>query len=282
MLPDEIPTTVTMIAVTTGTNVTTATVDVRVSIDASDEQATNGFTLGYNMTSATALNLNLNDQAGNLPMFAERGRLDSSRAAVASTKPAMIECAAFYPNIGQRQLFFQVTSQLPINEAGLRLMSGNPPQGLPATVGQIGDTTDNGVSILRATLDSEITDRMLSVSYLEGPAAFPAEAMCMASLMANVDGDSLIDIVDSNPFDGSDATTNTTIVSGQRVDTPSLLDDYYNRDVIIRSLLAGSVFEPFTYVMADNESTPMRDTFGSGMSIADYLGVRTSGQYEVL
>ena len=284
VLPTGIPTTVTALAVTTGTNVTTATVDVTVSISTSDEQATGGFTLGYNMTSATLSNLNLNDRSGNQPMLDERGRLDRRLAAIAATKPVIIECAAFYPNIGQRQLFFEVLTQFPINEAGLTLMSGTSPQGLLANVEQIGDTTDNGVSILRATLDSEITDSMLSVSYQpENPEVPGAMIMCIADDITDFndeDGDNLVDIVDSNPFDPNDATLSAdTSALGQRVATPSEAENYYNRNVIIRSLLAGDAFEPFTYV--NDQGTPerpRRSTFNRrmSMSIASYLGVRMS------
>ena len=283
----DIPLTVTMTALPAEAD--EATVNVDVSIDAIYEDAVEGFTLGYNI--ATATELTLNDLAGNPPVnmagdaLAAGDRLDESDEAVALTSSIMVECAAFYPNIGQRNLFVRVTSMSPVNVGGLTLMSGD--LGLLATVEQVGTTQrgdrDEQISILRATLPEgdEFTESMISVSYLSSePDAMPVEAECMASLEANIDEDSLIDIVDSTPFGGDAETARNTVASSEQiVDTPSELPNYYNRNVIIRSLLAGSAFESFTYVIADDEnaSTPMRVTFDSGMSNADYLGVDTSG-----
>ena len=284
VLPAEIQTTgTTMITVSTGTNVTTATVDVTVSINASDEQATDGFTLGYNMTSATLSNLNLNDRAGNLPMFDERGRLDTRLEAEAETRPARIECAAFYPNIGQRQLFFKVRNQLPINRAGFTLMSGTPPTPLllsPESIEQIG--TIGSDAIIRATLDNEITDSvLLRISYQPEGTDLSDEDTCMASLTEDEDTDDLIDIVDSNPFDGNVTTPNPDTFSSQRVAAPSSSVNYYNRDKIIRSLLAGSAFRPFTYVVGGESisTRPTRSTFNNGMSIARYLGTSENTKF---
>ena len=290
---NEIPFTVTTMTVSaTGANAMNATVDVDVSIAAEDEEAVEGFTLGYNLTAETELTLN--DLAGNPPVnmsgdaLADGDRLDESNRAEASTSPVMVECAAFYPNIGQRNLFVRVTSMSPVNVGGLTLMSGD--LGLLATVEQVGTTQrgdrDEQISILRATLPEgdEFTESMISVSYLSSePDAMSVEAECMASLTANIDEDSLIDIVDSTPFGGIVETERNTVASSEQlVDTPSELPNYYNREVIIRSLLAGSAFESFTYVVADDTSAstptpPMRVTFGSGMSNANYLGVDTSG-----
>ena len=287
---NEIPFEVTTMTVSAaGVNAMTATVDVDVSIGAEDEEAVEGFTLGYRLTAETELTLN--DLAGNPPVnmsgdaLADGDRLDESNQAEASTSLVMVECAAFYPNIGQRNLFVRVTSMSPVNVGGLTLMSGD--LGLLATVEQVGTTQrgdrDEQISILRATLPEgdEFTESMISVSYLSSePDAMPVEAECMASLTANIDEDSLIDIVDSTPFGGDAETARNTVASSEQiVDTPSELPNYYNRNVIIRSLLAGSAFESFTYVIADDEnaSTPMRVTFDSGMSNADYLGVDTSG-----
>ena len=287
---NEIPFTVTTMTVSAaGANAMTATVDVDVSIAAEDEEAVEGFTLGYRLTAETELTLN--DLAGNPPVnmsgdaLADGDRLDESNLAEASTSPVMVECAAFYPNIGQRNLFVRVTSMSPVNVGGLTLMSGD--LGLLATVEQVGTTQrgdrDEQISILRATLPEgdEFTESMISVSYLSSePDAMPVEAECMASLTANIDEDSLIDIVDSTPFGGDAETARNTVASSEQiVDTPSELPNYYNREVIIRSLLAGSAFESFTYVVADDTSasTPMRVTFDSGMSNANYLGVDTSG-----
>ena len=279
----------TMTASAAGAN--EATINVDVSIAAIYEDAVEGFTLGYNI--ATATELTLNDLAGNPPVnmagdaLAAGDRLDESDEAVALTSSIMVECAAFYPNIGQRQLFVRVTSMSPVNVDGLTLMSGD--LGLLATVEQVGETErgdrDQQISILRATLPegSEFTESMLSVSYLSSePDAMPVEAVCMDSLTANIDEDSFIDIVDSTPFGGTVETVRNTVASSEQlVDTPSELPNYYNREVIIRSLLAGSAFESFNYVVADPSATtptpPMRVTFGSGMSNANYLGVDTSG-----
>ena len=283
---NEIPLTVTMSAA--GVDAMTATVDVDVSIAAIYEDDVEGFTLGYNI--ATATELTLNDLAGNPPVnmagdaLAAGDRLDSSDQAVALTSSIMVECAAFYPNIGQRQLFVRVTSMSPVNVDGLTLMSGD--LGLLATVEQVGTTQrgdrDEQISILRATLPegSEFTESMLSVSYLSSePDAMPVEAVCMDSLTANIDEDSFIDIVDSTPFGGDVPTDRNTVASSEQiVDTPSELENYYNREVIIRSLLAGASLASFTYIVADAPSatTPTRATFDSGMSIDNYLGVDTS------
>ena len=270
----------TMTVSAAGANAMTATVNVDASIAAIYEDDVEGFTLGYRLTTATELTLN--DLAGNPPVnmsgdaLADGDRLDESNRAEASTNPVMIECASFYPNIGQSQLFFRVTSLNDINTDGLTLMGISS---IPTVVQQLGDTNEDGVSILEVTLDSEITDDMLSVSYLSAePEAMPAEATCMASLMADIDGDNLIDIVDSNPFDPNVTTPIADTFTSQRVNTPSELNEYYNRDVIIRSLLTGDAFEPFEYVVVASTSTrPMRSTFDSGISIADYLGVDISG-----
>ena len=303
VLPADIQTTgTTMITVTTGTiamtagiNVTTATVDVDVSIAAIYEDAVEGFTLGYNI--ATATELTLNDLAGNPPVnmsnepLAAGDRLDERRDAVALTSSVAVECAAFYPNIGQQQLFFRVTSMSRANVNGLTLMSGGSE--LMANVTQVGATQegDRGemISILLATLDSEITDDMISFSYSSlDPDEMPFEDDCMASLtddegmFIDNDGDGLIDIVDSNPFDPNVATPNAdTFASEQRVDTPSLSDNYYNRTKIIRSLLAGAASEPFTYVVGDEGSSrrPTISEFNEGMSIAEYLGTSTNTKF---
>ena len=131
--------------------------------------------------------------------------------------------------------------------------------------------------MLSVSLANEIVSQTtISVKYTVS--GEDSETECVPSLRQNSDGDSVADIVDSSPFDSDVTTPNPeTAASGQRVNTPLEQDNYYNRDVIIRSLLAGDMFESFTYVVADDDSTstPTRSTFDSGISIADYLGIDT-------
>ena len=274
----DIPFTVTMTALPAGAD--EATVNVDVSIDAIYEDAVEGFTLGYNI--ATATELTLNDLAGNPPVnmsgdaLADGDRLDESDEAVASTNPVMIECADFYPNIGQRQLFFRVTS-MSQNLGSITLMGDTS----PLSVEQLGPrNNETGVSILRATLDSEITDSMsmLVVSYQPAEESEdPVIGICIESLL-DTDEDGIIDVADNNPFDPNDTTlnANTGASSEQLVNTPSELPNYYNRDVIIPSLLEGEDFESFTYVIANDGSTPTQSTFDNGISNDDYLGINMS------
>ena len=187
------------------------------------------------------------------------------------TQVSSISCAAFYPNIGQRTLYFMLNR---LEADGTFEIDGEP-------INEEMVRRDlNNENLLSVSLEDEIVSQSpISVKYtVSDDDSEPVETECTADLMADIDEDSRRDVVDSSPFDSKVTTPSAeTFASGQRVDTPSELDDYYNRNVIIRNLLAGSAFEPFTYVVADSTSTPTRSTFESGISIDDYLGVDTSG-----
>ena len=185
------------------------------------------------------------------------------------TTDSTISCAAFYPNIGQSTLYFRLNQ---LETGGTFEIDGE------SINAEMVRRDPNNETLLSVSLEDKIMSQTtISVKYTVS--GEDSETECTASLRQNSDNDSVVDIVDSSPFDSNVTTPSAeTFASGQRVDTPSELDNYYNRNVIIRNLLAGSAFEPFTYVVADDESTPTptRSTFDSGMSNADYLGVRES------
>ena len=250
---------------------TTATVMATVRVAKTDDTTT-GFTLGRT-TDTTALNLR--DIAGNRPPVAA-GRLDPDSAAIANLELRdQVECAAFYPNIGQTKLFFRVESRDDFNLPGLTLMQGG--SGLSVTArNQIGTTDGNGVSILTATVSEITNSEPITASYVsaaDGATAVTAD--CMESLTANRDGDSKIDIVDGNPFDGSDTSVNDDVASATLGNTPVKLTAFYSRSVLVRSLIRG---EAFTYVEAGEKK---QFTEGMAMTADEYFGITPNGNTKV-
>ena len=178
-----------------------------------------------------------------------------------------VECAAFYPNIGQTELFFRV-AKYPLDTQGLMLMQdGNQ---LTAEVEQVGNIIDE-VFVLKATLSDEIT----SASNIE--ATYTASdvmdtAMCVAELDRDDDGDGLPDIADGAPFDASVRTTNTVVSStAPLANAPAEADVFYSRDVIIRNLLRDKRFD-FIEVQSNR---PIRQIFAANnaMTAAEYFGI---------
>ena len=187
------------------------------------------------------------------------------------TPDSSISCAAFYPNIGQSTLYFMLNQ---LEAGGTFEIDGETIDA--EMVRRLPNSEDLLYSV---SLANEIMSQLpISVKYTVS--GKENEVLCMPDLMLDTDKDSRIDIVDSSPFDDTVMTLNpeTTVALGQTVNTPSEMNVYYNRDVIIRSLLEGNASESFTYVVADDDgtSTPTRSTFDRGISNADYLGVRES------
>ena len=185
---------------------------------------------------------------------------------------ATIECAAFYPNIGQTQLFFQIETSTDVDLSGLELMqNGNA---LPVVQRE---TTRSEVGfILRATLQNPITsDFPITATYTQGG----NPVLCMASLDEDSDDDNLPDIVDNTPFDDTDNELNPTLTST----TPSQITTstrYFSRDTLVRSLLSGEGFQAFSYVYEENDRLVQED-FEDAMSEADYFGVNVSDDARV-
>ena len=194
------------------------------------------------------------------------------RNAVRATHRPGIGCAAFYPNIGQNELFFRVTYEATINISGLTLMQdGNP---LVAQVEQIGDSREQ-VSLLKATLNDALSDStVIDVRYK--PRADTADeaaytAQCVADLTMDSDGDEVVDIADSAPFDGAIATVNTRVASPEPLAAaPEQSDAFYSRDVVIRSLLAA---ETFDYIQQVAPDTLVKKTVTTAMTPAMYFGI---------
>ena len=193
---------------------------------------------------------------------------------------ATIECAAFYPNIGQTQLFFQIETSTDVDLSGLELMqNGNT---LPVVQRE---TTRSEVGFrLTATLRDEITsDSPITATYTQGGNPVP----CMASLDEDSDTDNLPDIVDNTPFDDTDNELNPTLTST----TPSQITAstrYFSRDTLVRSLLSGEGFRAFSYVYIDDKNDNdkendelIRERFTRAMSEADYFGVNVSDDARV-
>ena len=190
---------------------------------------------------------------------------------------ATIECAAFYPNIGQTQLFFQIETSTDVDLSGLELMQDSSP--LPVVQRE---TTRSEVGFrLTATLRDEITsDSPITATYTQGG----NPVLCMASLDEDSDTDNRPDIVDNTPFDDTDNELNPTLTG-----TPSqipTLTSYFSDDTLVRHLLSGEGFEEFSYAYIDDKNDNdeendelIREDFTSedAISEADYFGVSVSG-----
>ena len=185
---------------------------------------------------------------------------------------ATIECAAFYPNIGQTQLFFQIETSTDVDLSGLELMQDS--NALPVVQRE---TTRSEVGFtLKATLQNPITsDSPITATYTQGG----NPVLCMASLDEDSDDDNLPDIVDNTPFDDTNNELNPTLTST----TPSQITTstrYFSRDTLVRSLLSGEGFRAFSYVYEENDRLVQED-FENAMSEADYFGVNVSDDARV-
>ena len=216
------------------------------------------------------------------------------RDAVTMTDRFGMACAAFYPNIGQTELFVEITSDADnaINPSGLTLMqNGNL---LVAEVMQIGETVRE-VSLLKAMLGDEITSDADIVAMYRAQADTPDDevdsTVCALSLAADSDTDGLADIIDSAPFDASISTTNTDIASTAPLAVaPSESDVFYSRDVVVRNLLCGgddsrtsespSQCRPaggeFSYIQEIGSNELVKKTFREAMPVATYFGIEST------
>ena len=277
-----IPSTDTITVSAAAANTSTAIVTVMAQVLANDVETLEGFTLGRGDTAG----FNLRDLSGNQPTVGDSpieagARLDSNARAVAVTERlASIECAAFYPNIGQTELFFKLGSESNVNLDGLILTQGTT---LTATVSQMGMTDDEG-TILKATV-SEITSKQpISVKYTaddgEGNSV-ESDTLCEVSLGNDSDRDNVPDIVDSNPFDRSVTALNPQTADLSREGTTKL-NDYYSRDVVIRSLLIGEAFREFTYVEEiDDRVSEGTFTEEMAMTADEYFGINPNENTKV-
>ena len=194
------------------------------------------------------------------------------QSAVAQTS-LLQSCSAFYPNIGQTELFFKVTGSS-VNTSGLTL-SQNDHSIATEEVQQIGATVE-AVSILKATLRDEITNATgIKAVYKPQTNTLDSDAditTCTASLLADSDGDGLSDVADSAPFDASVRTTNTTVAStAPLANAPNEANVFYSRNVLVRSLLRDTEFD---YIEVSS-NRPTKQTFGAdnAMTAAAYFGI---------
>ena len=189
-----------------------------------------------------------------------------------------IQCSAFYPNIGQTELFFRVVSDSPdVDPSRLTLMqNGNSINPRQTTSGRIDDTSFGYVYVLKATLRSAITSNANITASYES-----MQCTSVASLEANADGDrltlrdgttvALLDIADNAPFDSSDSSLNPSLTSPGELPDDILTTRYFSRDTLVRSLLRE---ESFNYVEEVNGELMPKTFLGSAaMSEAEYFGV---------
>ncbi len=183
-----------------------------------------------------------------------------------------LACAAFFPNIGQTELFFR-TQGTAVNENGFTI---DLPRISPRSVEQIGETIGT-ISVIKVTLNEEIVaDDSISVSYKptsETPDDEAISASCSSALGLDSDGDGIIDVADNNPFDEDDRSINTNVASETRIaPAPTTSSVFYSRGTVIRSLLRG---EEFTYISGNDQGEFVRETFTENMAMtpARYFGI---------
>ena len=194
-----------------------------------------------------------------------------------------MECAAFYPDIGQTELFFNVVSEYEVDnppEVNLEIEQEGSTSTISLAISNLeqdGRVPNDGRSILKATLDEEIISRRemdemdaLGAIYTHTTSTSQLNAdpiddvNCSRNLTANADEDKFADIADNSPFDDS-TTTETTSFNGRAGNVANLVTAsdadlanppatevadaaYYSREAVIRSLLRG---EEFTYIHTD-------------------------------
>ena len=238
---------------------------------------TAGFTLGENRLDGFR---GLQDINGNRPNTTPPlRRLDSRGPSLAGIEVTEdIECAAFYPNIGQNELFFEVISESAFDQARLTLTQlGTTSVPVIDTVEQIGTTTE--VVFFKATLTNEITgDGNITVSYAPpGSDNFSVDAICEADLAFDddEDGDGRRDIVDNNPFDPNDDTVNLNVATTGTAVNTLLSSTFYSREVLVRSLIRG---EAFTYV---EEGIKKEFTEAMTLTPNQYFGINGNDNTQV-
>ena len=204
-----------------------------------------------------------------------------------------MQCAAFYPNIGQTELFFRiVTGNSDVDPSGLTLMQDgmdlNPIMvSEPKLIRETSPLLVGHVFMLKATLQNAITtDSTIRATYTQGDNSM--QCTSMVSLDANADGDTITlsngrvvglpDIADNAPFDRTDSSLNPSLASIGPLETilTTRYPRYFSRDTLVRSLLRGDAFSAFSYVYIDEESDRLvRADFTSenAMSETEYFGV---------
>ena len=176
------------------------------------------------------------------------------------------ECAAFYPNIGQKELFFQLNDNV---STGTLVITQGPNDNL----NQLKVIPVTPTSIPKPTeLSDEITvDADIIIKYMpNGSMTATTQTTCEPDLSADADGDRVPDIVDSAPFDGTITSPNMNLTQANLADTPTTTTSFYNRNVVVRSLLRG---EEFTYV----EEGVKKTAGGTAITVNDYFGIDGGG-----
>ena len=200
------------------------------------------------------------------------GRIDALLAMGTELPSRGLQCAAFYPNVGQTELFFA------LGDVGLNLNEFVLEQGGDelTTVGPATQINAAGTDpVLRVVLSSEITDDTpIRVSYTTDTAE-TIQRMCVADFKRDSDGDGIADIADNNPFDANDETINQNVASASLATTPASTDTFYNRRVLVRSLLRGN---EFTYV----ENGEFKTAGGVALTAADYFGIDYAADTKLL
>ena len=205
------------------------------------------------------------------------GRVDALLAMGTKLQPRTqgLQCAAFYPNVGQRELFFELEN-IDVNTRGFELEQGGNRLNV-GSVRQINpDATEEVGPVLRLTLSSEIvSDDPIRVAYTADAETRTINRMCVADFRRDTDRDGVVDIADNNPFDAADETLNQNVVSASLAATPASTDTFYNRRVLVRSLLRGN---EFTYV----ENGDIKTAGGAALSAADYFGIDYAANTKLL
>ena len=265
-------------------NASTATVTANIVLPNDIVSETSGFTLARGRAVSDLL-----DMASNAPVDAETGdavaintRLDSREAAIAASFRVRVECAPFYPNIGQRELFLRITSDTAVDPNALTLTQEIAGTTMTATLFDNTDTaehiggTTGTYAILKVSLGSEITSgEDIRVSYFDAESDRTVPATCNEDDLADLtdsDGDRVNDIVDSNPFDATVETPNRNVAApiAEISPPPASINVYYSRKVVVRSLLRG---ESFGYIEEDENGKPQTMTHSGSMTAAEYFGI---------
>ncbi|MXX98780.1 MAG: hypothetical protein F4Y58_02580 [Gammaproteobacteria bacterium] len=181
-----------------------------------------------------------------------------------------LQCAAFYPNVGQTELFFELDG-IGFDANGFAITQ----DGNPLTVGsatRINPDAMEGVDpVVKVVLSTEIvSDADIEVTYTAAGEE-PSVTMCAANFEEDTDEDMIADIADKDPFDPTDMETNPNAGSPVGNDVLFVESDvpFYSRSVVVRSLLRG---EAFDYIEdEDGKPTPMTHT--PTMTPAQYFGV---------
>ena len=234
------------------------------TVTLTDISNTQGFTLARSTTAT------LRDTGNREPVRAADGSAIGSGIMAGRIDPGVISsfssfaCSAFYPHIGQTELFFEIDG-LAVNTAGFEINSAMIDA---ENVEQIGQTVET-VSVFKVTLAEEITVDSITANY-QPTADESLDTSCERSVTDDFDEDGVIDIVDNNPFEFDPEDINTNLTSSEMLgDAPALASvdsAYYSRNVIIRALLRS---EEFTYLDSEN----VERTFSDAIDATDYFGI---------